>query len=103
MVFKLAETVEKSWRRLDGHNLLPKLVLGVKFTDGIEIKSQLNSLPPDLARPRLGPPHNMLPCTRPGLRGRARHRGLISQGRVRFEFRYMLQTNNTSRASLTVE
>jgi transposase-like protein len=40
MVFKLAETAEKSWRRLDGHNLLPKLILGVKFTDGIEIKSQ---------------------------------------------------------------
>src|SRR5215831_16068727 len=40
MIFKLAEAAEKSWRRLDGHNLLPKLILGVKFTDGIEIKSQ---------------------------------------------------------------
>jgi putative transposase len=27
-------------RRLDGHNQLPKVVLGVKFTDGIEIRSQ---------------------------------------------------------------
>jgi putative transposase len=37
MVFKLAEAAEKSWRRLDGHNQLPKVVLGVKFTDGIEV------------------------------------------------------------------
>jgi putative transposase len=28
MIYKLADTVEKSWRRLDGHNLLPKLVDG---------------------------------------------------------------------------
>jgi len=31
------EAAERSWRRLDGHNQLPKLVLGVKFTDGIEV------------------------------------------------------------------
>jgi putative transposase len=38
MVFKLAEDAEKtSWRRLNGHNQLPKLILGVKFTDGIEV------------------------------------------------------------------
>ena len=36
MIFKLAEAAEKSWRRLDGHNQLPKVVLGVKFSDGIE-------------------------------------------------------------------
>jgi hypothetical protein len=29
MVFKLLEAAQKSWRRLDGHNQLPKLVLGV--------------------------------------------------------------------------
>jgi len=40
MIFKLAEAAEQSWRRLDGHNLLPKIILGVKFTDGIEITSQ---------------------------------------------------------------
>ena len=40
MIFKLAEAAEKSWRRLDGHSLLPKLILGVKFADGIEITSQ---------------------------------------------------------------
>jgi putative transposase len=37
MIFKLAEAAEKSWRRLDGHNQLPKVVLGGKFADGIEV------------------------------------------------------------------
>jgi len=37
MIFKLAEAAEKSWRRLNGHNQLPKLILGVKFADGIEV------------------------------------------------------------------
>jgi transposase-like protein len=41
MIFKLAEAAERSWRRLDGHNQLPKIVLGVKFTNGIEaVRSQ---------------------------------------------------------------
>ena len=40
MIFKLAEAAEKSWRRLDGHNQLPKVILGMRFADGIEIKSQ---------------------------------------------------------------
>jgi len=37
MVFKLVDAAQKSWRRLDGHNQLPKLVQGVGFTDGIEV------------------------------------------------------------------
>ena len=38
MIFKLAEAAEKtSWRRLNGPNQLPKLILGVKFADGIEV------------------------------------------------------------------
>jgi len=40
MVFKLVEGAQKSWRRLDGHNQLPKLIQGVKFTDGIEAVRQ---------------------------------------------------------------
>ena len=41
MIFKLAEAAEKSWRRLDGHNQLPKVILGVRFADGMEVvKSQ---------------------------------------------------------------
>jgi transposase-like protein len=37
MVFKLLEGAQKSWRRLDGHSQLQKLVLGVTFNDGIEV------------------------------------------------------------------
>jgi putative transposase len=37
MVFKLAEGAQKSWRRIDGHNQLPKLIQGVKFADAIEV------------------------------------------------------------------
>jgi putative transposase len=37
MIFKLAEAAEKSWRRLDGHNQLSKIILGVRLTDGIEV------------------------------------------------------------------
>jgi hypothetical protein len=42
MIFKLAEAAEKIWRRLDGHNQLPKIILGVSFTD-----RKLKPLPPD--------------------------------------------------------
>jgi putative transposase len=34
---QLAQAVEKSWRRLKGYSLLPKVILGAKFNDGIEI------------------------------------------------------------------
>jgi len=45
MIFKLAEAAEKSWRRLDGHNQLSKVILGVKFADGMEIfKSQTQAV-----------------------------------------------------------
>jgi transposase-like protein len=37
MVFKLAQAAEKSWYRLRGHNQLPKVILGVKFNDGVEV------------------------------------------------------------------
>jgi putative transposase len=36
-VFKLVDAAQKRWRRLDGHNQLPKLIQGVRFADGIEI------------------------------------------------------------------
>jgi len=36
MIFKLAQAAEKHWRRLDGQNQLPKVILGACFTDGIE-------------------------------------------------------------------
>ena len=37
MIFKLAQAAEKSWHRLKGYGLLPKVILGVKFNDGIEV------------------------------------------------------------------
>jgi putative transposase len=37
MIFKLAQAVEKSWRRLKGCGLLPKVILGIKFNDGVEV------------------------------------------------------------------
>ena len=37
MVFKLVEAAQKNWRRHDGRDQLPKLILGVKFTDGLEV------------------------------------------------------------------
>jgi transposase-like protein len=40
MVFKLVETAQRSWRRLDGHVQLPKLIRGVKFADGLEVAAK---------------------------------------------------------------
>jgi hypothetical protein len=37
MIFKLGEDAERSWWRLNGHSKLPKIILGVKFADGIEV------------------------------------------------------------------
>ena len=37
MTFKLAQSAETSWHRLRGHNQLPKIIMGVKFNDGIEV------------------------------------------------------------------
>jgi transposase-like protein len=39
MMFKLVEGAQKTWRPLDGQNMLPKLVANVKFKDGIEASS----------------------------------------------------------------
>jgi putative transposase len=44
MVFKLVEGAQKTWRRLDGHALLPKLILGVKFANGLEVIAKANDL-----------------------------------------------------------
>lgn len=40
MVFKLVEGAQKSWRRLDGHNQLPKIIEGLKFIDGLEVAAK---------------------------------------------------------------
>jgi len=35
----LIDAASKTWRRLKGTNQLPKVIAGVKFTDGIEVIS----------------------------------------------------------------
>jgi putative transposase len=45
MVFKLVEAAQRSWRRLDGTNQLPKVVLGAKFSDGLEIATPTDRQP----------------------------------------------------------
>ena len=51
MVFKLIEAAQKVWRCLDGHIQLRKLITGVKFADGIEVRRpiglRLKPTPPD--------------------------------------------------------
>jgi putative transposase len=37
MVFKLVMAAAKTWRRLKGENQLPKVLQGIKFTNGVEI------------------------------------------------------------------
>jgi transposase-like protein len=49
MVFKLIEAAQRSWRRLDGHALLPKLILGVKFADGLEVVPKNTGAQPNVA------------------------------------------------------
>ena len=43
MVFKLVMAASKTWRRLNGQNLLPKVVSGVRFKDGIEDVAEIKS------------------------------------------------------------
>jgi len=45
MVFKLADAAQKNWRRLDGHNQLPKVVLGAMFKDGLEVAATADRQP----------------------------------------------------------
>jgi hypothetical protein len=41
MVFKLVETTQCAWRRLDGRNQLPKVYpWGVKCVDGLKVSAK---------------------------------------------------------------
>ena len=42
MVFKVIKEAEKTWLRLRGKNQLPKLIIGVKFNDGVEQQKHHN-------------------------------------------------------------
>jgi len=37
MMFKLGQCAEKKWRRLRGFNYLAKVIIGIKFKDGVEV------------------------------------------------------------------
>jgi hypothetical protein len=45
MVFKLVEAARRSWRRLDGPDQLPTVVLGAKFSDGLEVATPADRQP----------------------------------------------------------
>jgi len=36
MFYKLAKSAEKSWRKLNGHDQIPDVIAGVRFTDGVK-------------------------------------------------------------------
>src|ERR1700722_11132319 len=38
MVYKLGTSAEKHWRKLRGHQLIEKVIQGIKFKDGEEVK-----------------------------------------------------------------
>ena len=40
MVFKLIKATERNWRPLDGKKELPKVISGIKFTDGNEVMNK---------------------------------------------------------------
>jgi hypothetical protein len=40
LIFKLAQAAEKHWRRLDGQNPLPKVILAERFTNKIEFAKE---------------------------------------------------------------
>lgn len=37
MIFKLITAAQRTWRKLKGSSRVPKVIKGVKFTDGIEL------------------------------------------------------------------
>jgi hypothetical protein len=40
MIYKLGQSAERSWRRLRRFEWLAKVVAGVKFSDGVEVKKE---------------------------------------------------------------
>jgi len=44
-VFKLVEIAQRSWRRLHASHQLPKVVVDIRFTDGLEAMDNLNCQP----------------------------------------------------------
>jgi hypothetical protein len=47
MVFKLAQSAERHWRRLDGSERLAQVIEGVRFRDGEPVQDAEERPPPD--------------------------------------------------------
>ena len=57
MVFKLVTAASKTWRRLNGYEKLPRVIQGVKFTDGIQAdETETRAAAGSLPRRPLGAP-----------------------------------------------
>jgi putative transposase len=41
LIFKLGQEAEKSWRRIRGFDHLAKVITGVRFKDGVEVKEEI--------------------------------------------------------------
>src|SRR6185436_12209699 len=81
MVFKLVDAAQKSWRRLDGHNQLPKLIQGVRFTDGIEVAaSPASSKPQTAAAGSFGPSPKFGDSSSPGLESNEHGTAFVQRG-----------------------
>jgi len=39
LVYKLVREAERRWRRINGHQLIPKVIRGVRFEDGVEAEA----------------------------------------------------------------
>ena len=48
MVFKLLLAAEKTWRKLNGHELVPLVRAGVKFIDGVRVEREAGDSPPSM-------------------------------------------------------
>jgi hypothetical protein len=40
MIFKLAQSAEKRWQRINGYKLLGEIIRGVVFKDGLPVTEQ---------------------------------------------------------------
>jgi len=45
MVFKLVQSAEKRWRRLQGYRQLSAVLQGIKFVNGVAVKDQSKNVP----------------------------------------------------------
>lgn len=49
MVFKLAQSAQRGWKRLRGYKLLGKVITGVKFVNGEELNKEVEAVPDKVA------------------------------------------------------